>query len=114
MADIKIVQKRNNSTEITISGELDIFCTTEFYQQHFHQIAIKDLLTLKLAGITEIDTAGIQILIMLIKIAQKQGSNYQVISISNALTEYSNIFQLNQYFITNKDNDAIPALGATT
>ncbi len=114
MADIKIVQKRTNSTEVTISGELDIYCATEFYQQHIQQINIKEILTLKLAGITEVDTAGVQILIMLIKMAQKQDSKCHVNSISNALTEYSNIFQLNQYFITKKDNDEMPALGAKT
>jgi anti-anti-sigma factor len=99
MADIKITQKRNNSTEIIISGELTIYCAMEVYQQHFQQLKVKEITLLKLGNITEIDTAGVQLLIMLMKTVGEQGSNYQIISLGEALTDYSNLFQLNRYFI---------------
>jgi len=99
MAEIKITQKRNNSTEIAISGELTIYCATEVYQQHFEQIKLKELTLLKLGNITEIDTAGIQLLIMLMKIVSEQKSHYQIINLGEAIADYSNLFQLNRYFI---------------
>jgi len=103
MADIKITQKRNNSTEIAISGELTIYCAMEVYQQHFQQIKLKELTLFKLANITEIDTAGVQLLIMLMKIVKEQNSHYQITSLGEAISDYSNLFQLNRYFIDFED-----------
>jgi len=99
MADVKITQKRNNSTEIIISGELTIYCAMEVYQQHFQQLKVKEITLLQLGSITEIDTAGVQLLIMLMKIVSEQNSSYQITSLGEAVTDYSNLFQLNRYFI---------------
>jgi len=105
MAEIKITQKRNNSTEITISGELTIYCAMEFYQQHLQAIKLKALTILNLSGIDEIDTAGIQLLIMLFKEINKQQSQCQLNSVSNVLQEYSNIFRLEHYFTLHNPHD---------
>lgn len=110
MADIKIIQKRNNSTEIAISGELNIYCAMEVYQQHFQQIKLKELTLLKLGDISEIDTAGVQLLIMLMKIISEQNSRYQITSLGEALTDYSNLFQLNRYFIDFDEMSEIPSI----
>ena len=99
MAEIKVTQKRNNCTEVSISGELTIYCAMEVFQQHFQKIKLKELTLLKLGDISEIDTAGVQLLIMLIKIISEQNSRYQVTSLGEALTDYSNLFQLNRYFV---------------
>lgn len=98
MASCKVVQKRNKVTEVTISGELDIYCAMEFYQQHIKPLKIQQSLTLKLAKLTDIDTAGVQILIMIIKAAKRQNSPYNIASLSSALKEYSETFQLERYF----------------
>jgi len=103
MAEVKITQKRNNSTEIAISGELTIYCAMEVFQQHFQQVKLKELTILKLGNITEIDTAGIQLLIMLMKIVGEQSSHYQILTLGEALTDYCNLFQLNRYFIDFED-----------
>lgn len=103
MTEVKITQKRNNSTEITISGELTIYCAMEVFQQHFQQIKLKELMLLNLSKITEVDTAGIQILIMLMKTANEQKSHYQITSLGEAITDYSNLFQLNRYFVDFED-----------
>jgi len=108
MADIKITQKRNNSTEITISGELTIYCAMEFYQQHLQAIKLKALTILNLSGIDEVDTAGVQLLIMLFKEINKQQSQCKINSISNALQEYSNVFCLQHYFTPDKLKDESP------
>lgn len=109
MAEIKITQKRNNSTEIAISGELTIYCAMEVYQEHFQQIKLKEITLLKLGSITEIDTAGIQLLIMLMKIANEQKSSYQITTLGEAIADYSNLFQLNHYFIDFEEVIAIPS-----
>lgn len=103
MAEIKIKQKRNNSTEIVISGELTIYCAMDVFQQHFQQLKVKEKTLFKLGNISEIDTAGVQLLIMLIKIVSEQKSSYEITSIGEALTDYSNLFQLNQYFVDFSD-----------
>ncbi|ALO34088.1 hypothetical protein CMT41_04615 [Colwellia sp. MT41] len=103
MAEITITQASNDSTEIVISGELTIYCAMEVFQQHFKQLKVKGLTLLKLDNITEIDTAGVQLLIMLMKIVNEQNCHYQVISLGEALTDYSNLFQLNRYFIDFED-----------
>lgn len=99
MAEIKVIQKRNNSTEIVISGELTIYCAMEVYEQSLQKIKLKELTILKLDQISEIDTAGVQLLIMLIKIVNEKNSSYQISSLGEALTDYSNLFQLNRYFV---------------
>ena len=99
MAEIKITQKQNNSTEITISGELTIYCAMDAYQQHFQQLKVKEITLFQFGNISEIDTAGVQLLIMLMKIVSEQKSSYQVTTLGEALTDYSNLFQLNRYFI---------------
>ncbi|GAW94813.1 MULTISPECIES: STAS domain-containing protein [Colwellia] len=103
MAEITITQASNDSTEIVISGELTIYCAMEVFQQHFKQLKVRGLTLLKLDNITEIDTAGVQLLIMLMKIVNEQNCHYQVISLGEALTDYSNLFQLNRYFIDFED-----------
>jgi anti-anti-sigma factor len=105
MSKIKITQKRNNSTEIIISGELTIYTVLDIYQQHIQQIKLKELVSLKLAGVEEIDTAGMQLLLVLFKEVSKQNANYIVQSISDSLTEYINLFNLQSYF--NSDEVAL-------
>ena len=108
MADIKITQKRNNSTEITISGELTIYCAMEFYQQHLQAIKLKALTILNFSGIDEIDTAGVQLLVMLLKEISNQKSECEIQSISNSLQEYSHIFRLENYFtVQNPLNESL-------
>jgi ABC-type transporter Mla MlaB component len=109
MAEVKITQKNNNSTEIAISGELTIYCAMDVFQQYFQQITLKKLTLLKLGNITEIDTAGIQLLIMLMKIVSEQNSQYQIISLGEAITHYSNLFQLNCYFVDFEEIVAKPS-----
>jgi len=101
---MKITQKRNNSTEIIISGELTIYCAVDFYQQHLKAIKLKPLTVLYLSNIDEVDTAGVQLLIMLFKEISHQQSQCQINSISRALQDYSNIFRLEHYF-TLHDNE---------
>lgn len=107
MAEIKITQKRNNSTEICISGELTIYCAMAVYQEYFQDIKVKELTTIKLNKVTEIDTAGVQLLIMLIKIINAQQSKYQIESLGEALSDYSNLFQLNRYFVDFEEFNSI-------
>ncbi len=99
MAKVKITQKRNNSTEITFSGELTIFCAMEVYQAHFQTIKLKPKVIFKLSSINEIDTAGIQILLMLFKEVSKQNSEYEVSSLSDVINDYIEIFNLSKHFI---------------
>lgn len=105
MAKVKVTQKRNNTTEITISGELNIYSAMDVYQEHFQSITFKEQVIFKLSGITEIDTSGMQILLMLFKEVEKQNAQYLVQSTNDTISEYSNLFNIQHYF--QKENDAL-------
>mgnify|MGYP000211514317 FL=1 len=98
MAKIKITQKRNNSTEITFSGELTIFCAMEIYQEHLQKIKLKPKVIIKLSSVSEIDTAGMQILLILFKEITKQSGEYEVSSINDVIRDYVKLFNLESCF----------------
>ena len=104
MSTVKVTQKRNNSTEITISGDLNIYSVMENYQQHFQTVKFKEQVILKLSAIDEVDTAGMQLLIALFKTIKQQGSKYLIQSNSDSINDYSKLFNLEHYFINNDDN----------
>ena len=103
MPKIKIVQKQNKTTEITISGELTIYEARAFYEQHIKSITSQQQMNINLVKLTEIDTAGIQVLIMLMKFATEQGAQIQMIHLSSAIKQYSKMFNLHHYFPSNDD-----------
>jgi len=98
MAKIKITQKRNNSTEIALSGELTIFCAMDLYQEHIQKIKFKSKVIFKLSSVSEIDTAGMQIILILFKEIKKQSGEYEVSSISDVISDYVKLFNLENYF----------------
>jgi len=99
MSTVKVTQKRNNSTEITISGDFNIYSAMEMYQKYFQSITIKERVILKLSAIDEVDTAGIQLLIALFKTIKLQGSSYLIQTNSASINEYSKLFNLDHYFM---------------
>jgi len=105
MSTVKVTQKRNNSTEITISGDLNIYSVMENYQRYFQTVKFKEQVILKLSGVDEVDTAGMQLLIALFKTIKKHGSRYLIQSNSDSINGYSKLFNLDHYFINN-DNTA--------
>ncbi len=98
MAKIKITQKRNNSTEITFSGELTIFFAMELYQEHLQRIKLKPKVIIKLSSVTEIDTAGMQILLILFKEITKKNGEYEISSINDVISDYVKLFNLEGFF----------------
>jgi len=98
MASAKVIQKRNNTTEITLSGELTIYSVTDLFQSNFKKITFKELVVIKLSAIEEVDTAGVQLLVMIFKMIAQQKSHYIIKSMSETLTEYSKLFNLQHYF----------------
>ena len=98
MAKVKITQKRDNSTEITFSGELTIFCAMEIFQEHLLTIKLKPKVIIKLSSVSEIDTAGMQILLVLFKEVIKQSGEYEVSSVSDVICDYIKLFNLENHF----------------
>ncbi len=98
MTEIKITQKRNNSTEIVISGDFTIYSAMDVYQEHLQKIKLKDLVIFKLVKIEEIDTAGVQLLVLLFQTIVQQGAHYHIESISDSLVDYCDLFNLAHYF----------------
>ncbi|MCO4798283.1 MAG: STAS domain-containing protein [Colwelliaceae bacterium] len=101
MTTVKVTQKRNGSTEISIAGEFNIYSAMDIYQQHFKSISLKELVNFKLKGITEIDTAGMQMLILLFKEVEKNNAQYKIHSSNEVIDEYSKLFNIHHYFNNN-------------
>lgn len=94
MANVKVTQKRNDSTEIVFSGELNIYSVMDTYQAHLKEITYKPTVIFKLAKIEEVDTAGIQLLLSIIKSVLAEGGQFQISSTSHALRDYCELFNL--------------------
>ncbi|WP_286269768.1 STAS domain-containing protein [Thalassotalea hakodatensis] len=94
MTTVKITQKRNDSTEIIISGELTIYSVMDIYQEYFKALKFKSLVVLKLAKIEEIDTAGMQLILSLVKTTIEEGKNFQISSTSSAIQDFCQLFNL--------------------
>ena len=107
MATVKITQKRNNSTEITFSGELTIFEAMEIYQTHLQAIKLKPKVIIKLSSVNEIDTAGVQILLVLFKEITKQNGEYEVSKLSDVISDYVKLFKLDNYFKLSVSNEEL-------
>ena len=107
MSTVKVTQKRNNSTEIIISGDLNIYSVMENFQQHFKKIQFKEKVILKLSAIDEVDTAGMQLLIALFKAIKQQGSQYLIQKNSESIENYSKLFNLDHYFISSNDTTTL-------
>jgi len=106
MATAKIVQKRNNTTEITVSGELTIYSVSDLFQSYFREITFKELVVVKLSAIEEVDTAGVQLLVMIFKMIAQQKSHYIVKSMSETLIEYTKLFNLQHYFSLDNNTES--------
>lgn len=104
MATVKVTQKRNNSTEINLSGELTIYSAMEIYESHFKELSFKPLVIFKLGKIEEIDTAGMQLLMSLIKTILSQKLEFQIASVSDAIEDFSELFNLQCFLSTEVQN----------
>lgn len=92
------VNEQASYTEVTIGGGLTIYNVQSFFKEHVQPFVFKKSLILDLSKIEEIDTAGIQLLLMLTRAANDEGVGCEVSNISGAVKDYLELFNLTDQF----------------
>jgi len=92
------VTEHQTYTDIAISGVLTIFSAREFFHTHIKPLSFSQSLILDLSAIEEIDTAGIQVLLLLCHAAKQTGQGCEVSDISPVLNDYLDVFNLKDQF----------------
>ena len=76
----------SSSQLLSLSGDLTIYHALEQKQLMLDALAATDELELNLSQVGEIDTAGLQLLILLKKEAQKAGKRVRIVAHSQAVS----------------------------
>lgn len=97
MADISIAQRRG-FTEVIIKNEMTIYSAMDDFTDHIKSTKYKKMVNIDLSGVSEIDTAGIQILIALFKFLSGQDHKFTITSLSDTVSDYIELFQLHSTF----------------
>lgn len=85
------VKKQGNICKITVEGEMTIYQASDLYEKFKKQLATCDSLEIDLQHITEMDTAGVQILLALKREANASGKTVSMIMHSEPVIE---VFEL--------------------
>lgn len=84
-------RKQKGRCKISLEGELTIYQANELYEKFQKQLATCDALDINMQSVTEIDTAGVQILLALKREATKCNKS---ITISMHSTSVVEVFEL--------------------
>lgn len=81
---------------LMLTGELTIYTVGETLAQLRAQLAEQPIRALDLSEVTELDGAGLQVLLWLCDTAQARGQPLRVVAHSAAVAEVLNLLQLNE------------------
>ena len=83
---------------LTLEGELTIYTVTETLSRLRAYLKEQDACELDLAGVTEIDSAGLQLLLWTRRTAAEQGARFHLVARSDAVAEVLAMLQLEPVF----------------
>lgn len=83
---------------LTISGEMTIYQAAQQYGQIQAALREQGTLEINLAGVTELDTAGVQVLMMAKKTAQADGRSLHLVAHSPAVQEVFELLRVAGFF----------------
>lgn len=83
---------------LQLSGELNIYRALELKQQLLDALAATDALEISLEGVSEIDSAGLQLLIAVKQAARAEGKTLLLLDHSAAVVEVIELFDLAAFF----------------
>lgn len=90
------VQSQDGVVTVLLSGELSIYSASPLFSEHVRDLDFSSSLLIDLSGVEEMDTAGMQILLMLLARADKVGKGCEVLSTSPAVDRYLDLFNLQE------------------
>lgn len=94
---IKVV-KKGKKRNIAVSGDLTIYNALEFRKQLADHLSGVDELNIDLSEVSELDTAGVQILALAKRKSEQLGFSMHMDNHSVAVLEVLNIYNMVRYF----------------
>jgi anti-sigma B factor antagonist len=91
-------KRKSDPAMLSIHGELTIYRAAELKQELLAALATPAILEIDLSGVTDIDTAGLQLLMLAKKTAQAQQRELRLVAHSPAVTEVFELLNLAAYF----------------
>jgi anti-anti-sigma factor len=91
-------QSRGAASTLRIEGEMSIYRAAEFKAVLLDALAQSNELEIDLSAVSEIDSAGVQLLVLAKKTAQAQGGQLKLVRHSHAVLEVFELFDLASYF----------------
>ncbi|NUU00400.1 STAS domain-containing protein [Herbaspirillum robiniae] len=89
----------NGNLLLTFSGGLTIFQASERKPELLHALSLAEQsVSLDLSGVDEIDTAGVQLLLLLRREAERSGRRIEVVAYSPAVLAVFDLLQLHDWF----------------
>lgn len=88
----------SDSARLAIDGEMTIYRAAELKPVVLNALHKHSTLELDLSGVTEIDTAGVQILVLAKQAAQAAGSILRLCAHSPAVLEVFELLDMGAYF----------------
>lgn len=88
----------SSSNSLSLSENLTIYHALELKQRLIDALATRDELELNLSGVGEMDTAGLQLLILLKREAQRAGKCVRIVAHSQAVSSLIDFCNLGAAF----------------
>ncbi len=91
-------KKKNNAAMLRIEGEMTIYRSAELKEALLAPLASANALEVDLSGVTEIDTAGVQLLMLAKIVALARDSALRLVAHSPAVLDVLELLSLTGYF----------------
>ncbi|MET3131611.1 anti-sigma B factor antagonist [Oxalobacteraceae bacterium GrIS 1.11] len=91
-------QRKGGTATLRIEGEMTIYRAAELKPVLLAALEQPDTLDVDLSAVTELDSSGVQLLMMAKKQAQQQGQNLQLLAHSPAVLDVMELLNLAAYF----------------
>jgi anti-anti-sigma factor len=95
---IEVLKKQKGSIQLAIRGEMTIYSALEQKQQLAEHFKSPQQIQIDLAGVTEIDSAGLQLLMFYKQKATQRGGKLTLVQHSEAVVEVLELLDLSTYF----------------
>jgi len=95
------IDKRQSGRELAleIAGEVTIYGALPLHQAVLTSLAEADSIELDLSGVTELDTAGVQQLLLLAREARARGVRFRISADSPATRDVFALYRIDSHFI---------------
>jgi anti-anti-sigma factor len=97
--------KRGHAQTVRVAGEMTIYRAAELKHALLRAIDESAAVDVELSGVTEIDSAGVQLLVITMRTAVESGCDLRLTAASQAVLEVLDLLGLRSYF-----NQPLPAM----